>query len=111
MILKNVTLHNYTAFEGTQEISLTPTENKEQNIILIGAMNGSGKTSFLEAIKLCLYGERGSGLVPQRESEAAFINKKFNYNARARHEKKMFIESTFDKVPLPDLHEIKIQWN
>ena len=108
MILKNVVLHNYTAFEGTQEINLTPTENSEQNIILIGAMNGSGKTSLLEAVKLCLYGERASGLVPQRESETAFINKKFNYNARARHEKKMFIELVFDDVPLPDPHEIKI---
>lgn len=109
MILKNVTLHNYTAFEGMQEIALTPTENKEQNIILIGAMNGSGKTSFLEAVKLCLYGERESGLIPQRESQTSFINKKFNYNARARHEKKMFIELTFDEVPLPDPHEIKIR--
>ena len=59
MILKKVVLHNYTAFEGKQEINLTPTENTEQNIILIGAMNGSGKTSLLEAVKLCLYGERG----------------------------------------------------
>lgn len=109
MILKNVTLHNYTAFEGTQEINLTPTKNSEQNIILIGAMNGSGKTSLLEAVKLCLYGERASGLVPQRESESSFINKKFNYNARARHDKKMFIELTFDDVPLPNPHEIKIQ--
>lgn len=109
MILKNAVLHNYTAFEGTQQINLTPTENSEQNIILIGAMNGSGKTSLLEAVKLCLYGERGSGLVPPRESEASFINKKFNYNARARHEKKMFIELTFDAVPIPDPHEIRIQ--
>lgn len=93
MILKNVILHNYTAFEGTQQVNLTPTENFKQNIILIGAMNGSGKTSLLEAVKLCLYGERGSGLVPQRESEASFINKKFNHNARARQEKKMFIEN------------------
>ena len=72
-------------------------------------MNGSGKTSLLEAVKLCLYGECGSGLVPQRESEAAFINKKFNYNARARREKKMCIELTFDDVPLPDPHEIKVR--
>jgi len=109
MILKNVILHNYTAFEGTQEINLTPTENSEQNIILIGAMNGSGKTSLLEAVKLCLYGERGSGLLSPRESETSFINKKFNYNARERHEKKMFIELTFDDVQIPNSHEITIR--
>lgn len=108
MILKNVILHNYTAFEGTQEINLTPTENSEQNIILIGAMNGSGKTSLLEAIKLCLYGERGSGLLSKSESEASFINKKFNYNARKR-DKQMSIELTFGDVPIPNPHEIKIR--
>lgn len=108
MILKNVILNNYTAFEGIQEINLTPTENTEQNIILIGAMNGSGKTSLLEAVKLCLYGERGSGLLSPRESEASFINKKFNYNARKR-DRKMSIELTFVDVPIPDPHEIKIR--
>lgn len=108
MILKTVTLHNYTAFEGTQEIDLTPTPKDEQNITLIGAMNGSGKTSLLEAVKLCLYGERGSGLLSPRESEATFIYKRFNYNARKR-DKKMFIELVFDEVPIPDPHEIKIR--
>jgi DNA sulfur modification protein DndD len=113
MILKQVILHNYTAFEGTQEIVLTPTENAAQNIILIGAMNGSGKTSLLEAVKLCLYGERGSGLLPTREAEATFINKKFNKNARDRREREMFVELTFDDVPIPDPHEIRIRrgWN
>jgi DNA sulfur modification protein DndD len=109
MILKTVTLHNYTAFDGTQEINLSPTENAEQNIILIGAMNGSGKTSLLEAVKLCLYGERGSGLLSTREAETNFISKKFNYNARDRKEKKMSIELTFDDVPIPDPHEIKVK--
>lgn len=108
MILKTVILHNYTAFEGTQEINLTPTTNDEQNITLIGAMNGSGKTSLLEAVKLCLYGERGSGLLMKSESEAAFVYKKFNYNARKR-DAEMFIELTFDDVPIPDPHEIKIR--
>ena len=110
MILKNVILHNYTAFEGTQEINLTPTEDSEQNIILIGAMNGSGKTSLLEAVKLCLYGERGSGLLSKSESEASFINKKFNYSARKR-DKQMSIELTFGDVPIPNPHEIKIRRN
>lgn len=109
MILQQVILHNYTAFEGTQKILLTPSVNAEQNIILIGAMNGSGKTSLLEAVKLCLYGERGSGLISAREAEATFINKKFNYNARDRRERQMYIELTFGNVLIPDPHEITIR--
>jgi|ERR1035437_468747 DNA sulfur modification protein DndD len=110
MILKQVILHNYTAFEGTQELVLTPSGKVEQNIVLIGAMNGSGKTSLLDAVKLCLYGERGSGLISTREAEATFINKKFNYNARDRREREMFIELTFDNVPIPDPHEIRMSY-
>lgn len=109
MILKQVILHNYTAFEGTQEITLAPHGNAEQNIILIGAMNGSGKTSLLEAVKLCLYGERGSGLISAREAEATYINKKFNYNARDRRERQMFLELGFGNVLIPDPHEIRIR--
>jgi DNA sulfur modification protein DndD len=109
MILKKILLHNFSAFEGSQEIDLTPTGNPEQNIILIGAMNGSGKTSLLEAVKLCLYGERRSGLLPPQESPASFIQKRFNYNARDRREREMYVELTFDQVPIPNSHEIKIR--
>lgn len=51
----------------------------------------------------------GSGLLSPRESEAFFINKKFNYNARDRRERNMFVELTFDEVPIPDFHEIRIR--
>lgn len=109
MLLKEIVLHNYTAFEGTQRIDLTPTGNREQNIVLIGAMNGSGKTSLLEAVKLCLYGERHKVLLSPQEAPAAFITKRFNYNARDRRERKMSIELTFDDVPIPDSHEITVK--
>lgn len=110
MILKEIVLHNYMAFENTQSINLITNGDPQQNIILIGAMNGSGKTSLLEAVKLCLYGsDKDSGLRSPREAEATFIAKRFNYNARARREKCMYIELTFDAIMLPDPHEIKIR--
>ena len=109
MILKNILLHNFSAFDGNQEIDLSPTDNSEQNIVLIGAMNGSGKTTLLEAVKLCLYGERKNGLRSRKESPSSFIKNRFNYNARDRRDPKMFVELTFDKVPIPNKHEIKIR--
>lgn len=110
MLLTKITLHNYSAFEGTQVLDLTSTGKREQNIILIGAMNGAGKTSLLEAVKLCLYGERGSGLLPPRETPPEFISKKFNYNARDRHEPEMWIEITLGDVELPGAsHEIQVR--
>jgi DNA sulfur modification protein DndD len=109
MKLKRILLHNFSAFEGNHELDLSPSDNPSKNIVLIGGMNGSGKTSLLEAVKLCLYGERKSGLLSPQESPSAFINKRFNQNARDKREKRMFVELTFDKVPIPNFQEIKIR--
>ena len=110
MLLAKIALHNYSAFEGTQALDLTSTGDPKQNIILIGAMNGAGKTSLLDAVKLCLFGERGSGLLPPKETPAEFILSRFNYNARERHETEMWIELTFDDVQLPGAtHQIQVK--
>jgi DNA sulfur modification protein DndD len=109
MLLTKIVLHNYAAFDGTQVIDLTPTTDSQQNIVLIGAMNGSGKTSLLEAVKLCLFGEKKSGLVSQRESERVFIEKRLNYSAKSRGETEMSVTLTLDQVPIPDSHKIEIR--
>lgn len=56
MIINKLTLENFGLFYGKQSLDLKPTKNK--NIILIGGMNGNGKTTIFEAIQLCLYGEK-----------------------------------------------------
>jgi DNA sulfur modification protein DndD len=110
MLLSKIALHNFSAFEGTQVLDLTSTGIPEQNITLIGAMNGAGKTSLLDAVKLCLYGERGSGLLPTRETPSEFLRNRFNYNARDRHELEMWIELAFDDIELPGAtHQIQVR--
>ena len=59
MILHKLTLNNVGLFGGRQTITLTPDTNKP--IILIGGMNGCGKTTLLDAVRLCLYGKRALG--------------------------------------------------
>lgn len=110
MLLSKIALHNFSAFEGTQVVELTSTNNPQQNITLIGAMNGAGKTSLLDAVKLCLYGERGKGFLNTRETPSEFISKRFNYNARDRRETEMWVELTLDKVELPGAsHQIQVR--
>jgi DNA sulfur modification protein DndD len=55
MIFEEVVLHNFGAFRERQSVNLTPVPGKP--IILFGALNGSGKTTFLEAMQLALYGK------------------------------------------------------
>ena len=58
MILNKVVLTNIGVFSGIHSIDLTPGVDAEQPrpVILIGGMNGAGKTTILDSIKLCLYG-------------------------------------------------------
>lgn len=70
MIFDQVTLHNFGVFAGKQEIPLRP-KSKSKPVILIGAMNGSGKTTFLDAIHLAFFGKRAKcsnrGVIPYEE--------------------------------------------
>ncbi len=59
MKFRNITLCNIRNFKGEQKIDMTPHwNNKKRNIILIGGFNGSGKTTIVEAIRLCLFGRK-----------------------------------------------------
>lgn len=63
MLLKKLVFDNYKTYYGHQEIDLyipkkVRDENK-QNIILLGGLNGAGKTTILKAILYVLFGKRG----------------------------------------------------
>ena len=67
-------VQNYKTFvRGPNSILQKITNLNDRNVFLIGGMNGSGKTSILDAINLCLYGEkkleRVYKLINQHEAE------------------------------------------
>ena len=59
MIFLELTLENFGPYRGKHIINLRP-ENQENKspIILFGGMNGGGKTTLMDAIRLALYGQR-----------------------------------------------------
>ena len=52
MIIKRLTMHNFGVYASTNTFEFTG----KKPIVLIGGLNGRGKTTFLEAVLLSLYG-------------------------------------------------------
>lgn len=77
MILEQITLNNFGVYKGEHIVSLKPQVNKP--IILFGAYNGSGKTTFLEALQLVLYGKSaktaGRGKMAYEDYLESLINR------------------------------------
>ena len=63
MRLNRVVLENFGLYRGRNEIELIPRKDGQcsRPIILIGGMNGAGKTTFLNGIRLAFYGKAAFG--------------------------------------------------
>ena len=76
MIIKRLQLHNFGVYAGDNEFLFS--NNKP--IVLIGGMNGRGKTTFLEAVLLALYGSNSFAYKESKKRSypqylKSFINK------------------------------------
>jgi DNA sulfur modification protein DndD len=71
MILRSLTVQNFGTYAGSQTLMLEP--SVEQNVILIGGKNGTGKSTFLEAIRLCFYGPQASPNTRARDKYERYL--------------------------------------
>lgn len=69
-------LINFGLYPGEHVIDVRPPVDDaatERPIILIGGKNGAGKTTILEAVRLCLYGATALGKGTRRASYEAYL--------------------------------------
>ena len=78
MIFENLLINNFGVYSGKQNFDLSIKEKKP--VILIGALNGSGKTTFLQAIDFVLYGKFSNFFNSQKLSYENFLKKNINKN-------------------------------
>lgn len=57
MYFSKIELHNFGIYKGTHEMHLSD-KMGNRNIILVGGLNGRGKTTFHDAILIALYGKQ-----------------------------------------------------
>lgn len=56
MILDEIVFQNFGVYRGRQPLALTP-PSLDKPIILLGGLNGGGKTTMLDGLQLALYGK------------------------------------------------------
>lgn len=78
MNLLSLTLHNFGVYAGRHELSLGC--KPKRPITLVGALNGSGKTTILEGIQLCLFGRNAKFLESSNEGYARYLAESINRN-------------------------------
>jgi DNA sulfur modification protein DndD len=107
MKIKKIKLHNYRQYYGINEIDLNTDSDK--NIILIGGMNGYGKTNLLLAFVWCLYGEKISKTdslfrkkIHKDGNYPKYLKNTLNKDARKEGKSKYFVEIEFADIDIPD---------
>ncbi|MBN3949441.1 MAG: DNA sulfur modification protein DndD [Nostoc sp. NMS7] len=80
MIFLELVLQNFGPYSGKQVINLNPKIDEEnlRPIILLGGMNGGGKTTLMDAIRLALYGPRAQCSTRGNLSYGDFLNQCIN---------------------------------
>lgn len=109
MIFEEVKLYNFGIYQGHHTISLD-SPNYQKPVILIGALNGAGKTTFLDALQLALYGKFAKCSNRGRLGYLAFLEKNINSFSV---DKEASISLRFrhgDDKKKPQVYEIKRSW-
>jgi DNA sulfur modification protein DndD len=100
-------LENFGPYIGKQIIDLRPeTHSKNQPIILFGGMNGGGKTTLMDAIRLALYGSRAQCSTRGNLSYGDFLTQCVNRQTKPHENTR--IELAFEHIIGNDLVEYRI---
>ena len=84
MILERLTLNNFGLYGGENQFDLSPAADDERPVILVLGHNGGGKTTFLEAVRLALYGKRALGARVARSDYEAYLLQRIHALAEER---------------------------
>ena len=108
MIFQELVLDNFGPYKGRQVLNLCPGE-EQQTIILFGGMNGGGKTTLMDAIRLALYGHRAPCSTRGNLSYAEFLRQCINRQAQDATIELVF-QQTLNNEPQPTEFRIYRTW-
>jgi DNA sulfur modification protein DndD len=95
VIFLELVLQNFGPYLGRQVINFSP-DNDNCPIILLGGMNGGGKTTLMDAIRLALYGHRAQCSTRNNLGYSEFLTQCVNSHAKPTEETS--IELAFEHI-------------
>ena len=84
MILETLKLFNFGLYGGENQFDLSPGIDNQRPVILVRGHNGGGKTTFLEAVRLALYGKRALGARVARSDYETYLLRRIHALAEER---------------------------
>ncbi len=108
MIFQELVLENFGPYKGRQVFNLCPGK-EQQTIILLGGMNGGGKTTLMDAIRLALYGHRAPCSTRGNLSYSEFLRQCINRQAQDATIELVF-QQTLNNEPQPTEFRICRTW-
>lgn len=108
MIINKLLFENFRSYYGLHEIELSNDPIIDKNIIVVGGLNGAGKTSFLEGIRLLLFGRLNNDLWSQT-SYKSYINKCFNKKAALLGVRQFRLSGEFEIGDIKSFNSLRIE--
>lgn len=109
MILQSLRLINFGLYGGEHRFDLAPEPDGQKPVVLVIGHNGAGKTTFLESVRLALYGKRALGArVGQAEYEQHLLKRINNF----AQDRSASVELAFKSQHLgnEDLYIVRRSW-
>lgn len=111
MILHTITLHNFGIYGREMTFDLRPQSQAqfEQPIILFRGKNGVGKSTLMEAIRLCLHGRLSLGLRTRQREYEAYLRSRLHRDDQGETAVSAHITLTFEHVQLGRRVQYKVR--
>lgn len=107
MIINKLQLHNFGVYASDNTFVF----NSEKPVVLIGGMNGRGKTTFLEAILLALYGKNSFAVQESIHGAYGKYLKSHTNIADGTNESFVELEFSIEEDGKNNIYTVNRNWN